>query len=68
VLDLSGLGSASLLGLAAAMMVILLVAMSAYALLAARARLMIRDARRMRTVNRGSALVMAGAAGAVAIS
>jgi threonine/homoserine/homoserine lactone efflux protein len=68
VLDLNGLNSASFLGLSAAMIVILLVAMSAYALLAARARLMIRDARRMRTVNRGSALVMAGAASAVALS
>jgi threonine/homoserine/homoserine lactone efflux protein len=68
VLDLNALGSATFMELAGAMALILLAAMWAYALLAARARLMIRDAGKMRTVNRGSALVMAGAAGAVAVS
>jgi threonine/homoserine/homoserine lactone efflux protein len=66
VLDLGGLGAATFVELAMAMSAILTVAMSAYALLAARARLMIRDANSMRTVNRGSALIMAGVAGAVA--
>jgi len=67
VLDLNALDAAAFAELAAGMMAILSAAMWSYALLASRARRMIRDARRMRTVNRGSALVMAGAAGAVAI-
>ena len=66
VLDLDGLDRATFLELAASMMVILTMSMSAYALLAGRARSLIRDARRMRNVNRGSAVVMASAAAAVA--
>jgi threonine/homoserine/homoserine lactone efflux protein len=66
VLELSRLDVASFLGLGATMAFIQFVGVSAYALLAGRARLMIRDPRRMKTVNRGSALVMAGAAGLVA--
>ncbi len=66
VLDLRSLSTVTFMGLMLAMIVIFSVAMSAYALLAARARLMIGDQGRMRTVNRGSALIMAGVAGAVA--
>jgi threonine/homoserine/homoserine lactone efflux protein len=44
LLDLNGLGTVTLLGIDAAMVVILTLAMSAYALLAARARRMIRNA------------------------
>jgi threonine/homoserine/homoserine lactone efflux protein len=66
VLDLARLDAASFLELAGTMAVIHFVGVSAYALLAGRARLMIRDPRRMKAVNRGSALVMAGAAAIVA--
>ena len=65
MLDLDGLDSASFVGLSGAMPAILFVAMAAHAPLAARA--MIRDAQRMKTVDRGSALARAGAIGAVAI-
>jgi threonine/homoserine/homoserine lactone efflux protein len=68
VLDLNALSVKAFIELAAGMMMILSATMWSYALLASRARRMIKDARKMRTVNRGSALVMAGAAGVVAVS
>ncbi len=68
VLDLGALGPAAFVELAAGMTAIFAMAMWGYALLAQGARRLIRDGRKMQRVNRGSALVMAGAAGAVALS
>jgi threonine/homoserine/homoserine lactone efflux protein len=68
VIDLSALTPMVFVELAASMVAILSAAMWSYALLAARARRLIGSARRLRAVNRGSALVMAGAAGMVTVS
>jgi threonine/homoserine/homoserine lactone efflux protein len=68
VVDLNALTAATFLELTASMVVIITAAMWSYALLAARAGRLIGDTHKMRAVNRGSALVMAGAAGMVTVS
>ncbi|SEC50570.1 Threonine/homoserine/homoserine lactone efflux protein [Rhizobiales bacterium GAS191] len=68
VVDLNALTAGTFLELTTSMVVIITAALWGYALLAARAGRLIGDTHKMRAVNRGSAVVMAGAAGMVTVS